>query len=99
MLIRHGDVLIQSVKSIPKVAAPLPHAILAHGEVTGHSHRIAEPADVELFDVDGTLYLRVKSDAASVVHQEHATLQIPKGEYKVWRQREYTPREIRIIRD
>jgi len=99
MLIRHGDVLIQSVKSIPGKAKPLPHATLAHGEVTGHSHRIADPADVELFEVDGTLYLRVKSTAAALTHQEHATINIPKGEYKVWRQREYFPQEIRIIRD
>jgi hypothetical protein len=54
---------------------------------------------VELYEVDGTLYLRVKSAAAALIHQEHATLQIPKGDYKVWRQREYTPQEIRIIRD
>ena len=99
MLIRHGDVLIQSVKTIPTSASPLPHATLAHGEVTGHSHRIAEPADVELFEVNGTLYLRIKAESSSLIHQEHATLNIPKGEYKVWRQREYTPREIRIIRD
>lgn len=99
MLIRHGDVLIQRVSKIPGKLVPLPHAILAHGEVTGHSHRIENPADVELFEVDGTLYLRVKSESAALIHQEHATLQIPHGEYKVWRQREYTPREIRIIRD
>jgi hypothetical protein len=99
MLFRHGDVVIQSVSMIPGTPAPLPHATLAHGEITGHSHRIENPADVELYEVDGTLYLRVKSATASLVHQEHATLQIPKGDYKVWRQREYTPREIRIIRD
>lgn len=99
MLIRHGDVLIQKVSTIPGSLTPLPHATLAHGEVTGHSHRIENPADVELFEVDGTLYLRVKSETASLIHQEHATLQIPKGDYKVWRQREYAPQEIRIVRD
>ena len=99
MLLRQGDVLIQSTKSIPKGAARLPHAILAHGEVTGHSHRIEDAETVELFELDGTLYLRVKSQAATVVHQEHGPITIPPGEYKVWRQREYTPTEIRVIRD
>lgn len=99
MLIRQGDVLIQRVEAIPGNLVPLPHVTLAHGEITGHSHRIENPADVELYEVDGTLYLRVKSTTAALVHQEHATIQIPKGDYKVWRQREYTPQEIRVVRD
>jgi len=99
MLIRQGDVLIQRVETIPVSSAPLPHVTLAHGEITGHSHRIENPTDVDLYEVDGTLYLRVKSATASLIHQEHATIQIPTGDYKVWRQREYTPQEIRVVRD
>ncbi|HYF50510.1 MAG TPA: hypothetical protein VEJ63_13955 [Planctomycetota bacterium] len=99
MLIRQGDVVIESVATIQGTHSPLPHATLAQGEITGHSHRIENPADVELYNINGTLFLRVKSESASLIHQEHATLQIPKGDYKVWRQREYTPREIRLIRD
>jgi hypothetical protein len=98
-MFRQGDVLIQTTKSIPKSAAKLPHTILAHGEVTGHSHRIEAGDDVELFEDGGTLYLRVVGREATVVHQEHGPIKIPYGEYKVWRQREYSPKEIRIIRD
>ena len=42
-LYRHGDVLIAEVGSIPKGAVKRPHLVLAEGEMTGHSHRIAEP--------------------------------------------------------
>ena len=99
MLIRQGDVMIQSVATVPASGTELKHATLAEGEVTGHCHRIENPSDVKLFDVGGTLYLRVYSATAALVHQEHGTLQIPLGDYKVWRQREYTPAEIRTVRD
>jgi hypothetical protein len=34
-----------------------------------------------------------------VIHEEHAPIPLPTGYYQVWRQREYTPQEIRIVRD
>ena len=77
MLFRQGDVLIMATKSIPRDAAKLPHKTLAHGEVTGHSHRIEEAADVELFELNGTLYLRVRGQNATVVHQEHGPVSVP----------------------
>lgn len=84
---------------IPKGAARLPHKILAHGEVTGHCHQVEEAAKVELFEQDGVLYLRVIGESATVVHEEHGPVTLPQGEYKVWRQREYSPRDIRVVRD
>jgi hypothetical protein len=98
MLYRHGDVLINSIPKIPAGATRLPHTTLAHGEITGHSHTINEPENVELFELDGTLYLRVIKPS-SVVHQEHAPILLQPGVFKVWRQREYSPKEIRIVRD
>ena len=98
MLYRQGDVLIQDVSDIPFDAAKLPHVTLAHGEITGHSHRVAEPERVELFEENGTMFLRVIQEA-TVIHQEHGPLKLNPGTYKVWLQREYTPQEIRIIRD
>jgi hypothetical protein len=98
MLYRQGDVLIQDIKSIPAKAARLPHGTLAHGELTGHSHHVADLKTVELFEHEGTLYLRVKSEA-TILHQEHGPVTVPPGTYKVWRQREYSPKEIRVIRD
>ena len=62
---------------------------------------IPDPKDVELYEDDnGDLFLRVKEKkGATVVHEEHAPIRLPKGYFRVWRQREYSPEEIRVIRD
>src|SRR3990170_5196505 len=88
---RQGDVLIESA-TIPKAARRITakRIVLAEGEATGHVHEIATSEAVELFEHNGTTYLRVK-EAAPVTHQEHLTITIPPGRYIVTRQREYSP--------
>lgn len=98
-LYRHGDLLVADVPSLPKGAQPLAHLVLATGELTGHAHRIAERDAAQLFRAADTLYLQVTAERATLVHQEHAPISLPRGTYRVWRQREYTPREIRVVRD
>lgn len=90
--------MIERIAALPEEAQPLSHTTLAHGELTGHSHRIAEKGAARMFN-DGDLYLEVTADFATLVHQEHADIPLPRGFYRVWRQREYSPQEIRIIRD
>lgn len=68
----------------------LGHSILAEGEATGHKHEIVE-GDIELFEIEGTLYLRVKSEEAKLAHPEHKTIAIEKGTYEIDHQREYVP--------
>jgi hypothetical protein len=99
MLFRQGDVLIAAIPSIPEQARRLPHSTLAEGEATGHTHRIDEAGGAELFDSAGTLYLRVFADSATVVHQEHGPIALPRGNYRVWQQREYSPTAIRRVVD
>ena len=99
MQYRHGDVMIELVKSMPSKKRKLTHTVLAHGEVTGHSHQIKERGDSTLFETPEGLYLHVTADAVTVVHEEHADIRLDQGMYRVWRQREYSPEEIRIIRD
>jgi hypothetical protein len=96
---RQGDIFISPIGAIPPEAAgqPLPHTVLAHGEVTGHSHRVADPAT--LFAGEGCFYLEVRADAARVVHDEHGTITLDRGLYRVWRQREYTPARIVTVQD
>lgn len=96
---RHGDVLIARAPSIPAGATKLARRVLAEGEITGHSHRIEEAQTAVLYSSGGELFLDVTADVATVVHEEHAPIQLPRGYYRVWRQREYTPQEIRTIRD
>lgn len=96
---RHGDVIIARVKSIPPAAIRRPTALLARGEATGHSHRIEDPKTVEVFDHDGVGYLRVTSEETRLVHDEHLPIVLPRGIFRFWMQREYTPKEIRRIID
>jgi hypothetical protein len=95
-LFRQGDVLVQSVDRIPAGLQPVPldrgRVILAYGEVTGHAHAVI--GDVEFLAADlqdlEERFLRVEAEA-KVVHEEHETITLPPGNYRVVRQREYAP--------
>ncbi|MEM0970566.1 MAG: hypothetical protein AAGJ31_14515 [Verrucomicrobiota bacterium] len=91
--------MIEQVAELPEGCKKLPHRTLAFGEVTGHSHRISETVGSTLFQAEGTLFLEVEDEKVSLIHEEHGTIPLKRGSYRVWRQREYSPEEIRIIRD
>jgi hypothetical protein len=94
---RQGDVLIERVGSIPEGLKGVPReagrVILAHGEVTGHAHAIVsdkvEFLAADLADLEER-FLRVEAEV-DLVHEEHATITLPPGEYSVRIQREYAP--------
>jgi hypothetical protein len=96
---RQGDILIAAIEQIPRGATRQPHCVLAEGELTGHSHRIDQPATAELYESKGRLYLNVLAKEAQVVHQEHGPITLSKGCYAVWPQREYSPESIRTVKD
>ena len=100
---RQGDVGIDKVDSIPSEAKleKRDRVILAYGEVTGHCHEIAveDLEKIELFMLDGKMYLNVKEDGVKVTHQEHAIVTLPIGNYEVIHQREYSPEAIRNVLD
>ncbi|MBV9125355.1 MAG: hypothetical protein JO112_18525 [Planctomycetes bacterium] len=96
---RHGDVFIARVDVIPKQAFPRGDGILAHGEVTGHSHRLEKPSAAELWELGEQLFLRVVAPSVRVVHEEHKPIILPRGTYRVWQQREYSPEAIRRVLD
>lgn len=99
---RQGDVLLRPVKAIPddaKHQEVKDRIVLAYGEVTGHAHAIHDLENVDVFvGANGEMYLQVKSDA-SLVHEEHATIALPAGNYERVIQREYSPEEIRDVMD
>jgi len=95
MLIRQGDVLLVPTAK-PKGTKPVDRdngrVVLAYGEATGHCHAIMDD-NCELVTAEGAeeLFLLVYGDDVSLVHDEHATITISPGSYRVVRQREYTP--------
>lgn len=90
---RQGDIFIQEVSKIPSDLQKKTDAIIAYGEVTGHSHRISNFDDVEMFtEKNGDLFVR-SSKEIKVWHDEHSQIDLPAGEYCISRQREYDPIE------
>ena len=96
---RQGDIFITLVDNIPNGAQLHPHCMLAEGEVTGHSHHIKEAGVARLYAHPTSLYLEVTAKQATVAHEEHGPITLPRGTYRVWRQREYSPEAIRVVRD
>ena len=81
--------------------------IVAEGEASGHSHafydRITMFRDDRLArDIPDGLYVghvRVEAPSARLQHEEHGTLLLPQGTYRVRRQREFQPQDARIVVD
>ena len=81
--------------------------VLAEGEETGHCHAVRER--VTLFrddrlaeDIPAGLYfghVQVASAYARVTHDEHAPITLPRGTWRVRRQRELGPRDARVLPD
>jgi hypothetical protein len=99
MMWRHGDVMIATVDSLPATAKLRPDVILARGEITGHMHRVESASTAELWELDGQVYIKVVADTARIVHEEHKPVTLPRGLYRVWQQREYTPQKVRPVYD
>jgi hypothetical protein len=98
---RQGDVLLKAIPALPAgERTKRENGVLAYGEVTGHSHAVADHAAAEVYELDGGLFLSVTDEGGvSIVHEEHEAITVPKGDYAVTIQREYSPLEIRNVAD
>lgn len=91
---RQGDVLLSQVEEIPtdvrEVVRDSGRIILAYGEVTGHAHAISAPdSEATLLSTgENERFLRLVAEVA-LEHEEHTTLSIPAGMYRVVQQREW----------
>ena len=90
-LYRHGDVLIRQIDRLPARAQRETGVTLAHGELTGHSHRFADPSAVQLWKAGRERFITVTAASAALIHEEHRQIDLPRGTYRVWLQREYRP--------
>jgi hypothetical protein len=108
---RQGDVLIVPVTESavpeqvraagPKKRAPRERMVLALGESTGHAHAVVATHDKGDFypaaSESEPAFLFLPS-GGRVVHEEHGTIPLSEGWYRVVRQREYEPRALRSFR-
>lgn len=99
-LYRQGDVLFRRVDSIPREGAvKRENGVIANGEVTGHTHAVADLNAAEVLDCGTGLYVHVGENGVSIQHQEHGPIELPAGDYQVTIQREYSPEAIRNVVD
>jgi hypothetical protein len=111
-LYAQGDLLFEEIRAVPVSGETIPRHpdgvyVLADGELTGHRHTMEE--NVAFFRDDGLardmphdLYIghvRVDGPVAFVTHQEHAPVALPTGTYRVRRQRELQPKDVRLVTD
>lgn len=98
---RQGDVLLVECEKMPVAAKKHDGpCILAHGEVTGHSHQVKVNGEIWV-DVNdhGRRYLKTLRKT-SLDHEEHSPIEL-KGPmvYEIIIQKEYTPKVIRNVVD
>lgn len=102
-LYRQGDVLIQPIQNINKEnLKETKRCTLALGEATGHHHSILDGSAIGYASDENALaeYVEVKNpEGAPLTHQEHDTIVLPEGQYRVIGQVEYTPERLVNVRD
>src|SRR5262245_13537376 len=106
----HGGIILEVVDDAAP-GVPLPRdpdgaVVLARGELTGHRHAF-HGFGVTLFrndalarDLPPALYIghvKVSAPSADLRHEEHATISLPAGTYRVRRQQEWEPRGPQLV--
>lgn len=90
-LIRQGDVILRriaapkSLSGLVRIDTRGGEVVLAHGEVTGHKHRVRV---VEAYSrPDGSIVVRATDVGDPLVHEEHTAAPLAPGQwYESWRQ-------------
>lgn len=91
LMFRQGDVLLVRVETLPDTRRPLADCVVAHGEATGHRHRVEHGAR-QYRDPAGIQFLEVLEAEVELVHEEHGPIRLPgPAIYRVVHQREYDP--------
>jgi len=99
---RQGDVVIIAMAKLPDGVEQKADNVLAEGEATGHAHRIKDPSTAKLFVApQGLLFVNVNAPTATITHEEHADITLPRGVFEIKIQREYDwfNEEVRSVVD
>ena len=105
MIYRQGDVLITSCDDSAGRGDEVPRengaVVLAHGEVTGHSHAIyGKGAKLFAFRASSDRFLDVTArGGARLRHEEHGEILLPPGGYRVRIQTEWSDEEAVNVAD
>jgi hypothetical protein len=94
-MFRQGDVLFVPRSDVELGKRLQPEAdgslVMAHGELTGHAHRIKKEFVAEAWTGNGggVAALKVGPGGATVTHEEHKPVNLPEGTYEVRHQTEF----------
>lgn len=95
---RQGDVLIfradVDVSSYEEVPRENGSVVLAHGEVTGHKHRLDDPGVCLLRKEGISDRVLTVMETSWLRHEEHDTIELPPGKFVVRIQKEYSETEM-----
>lgn len=100
---RQGDVLIERIDDTTPLTQPVSGNLLVRGEGRYHGHFAT--GDIEVYCDEHHMYLNViTSGKIEHLHTEtleftgeHHPITLPKGKYRIIRQREYNPYEKSIM--
>ena len=84
---RQGDVGIQEINTLPKGLQENKDNIIVHSDSTLHDHSLK--TGKVYVNKDGELFLDAPQDTQIVHTEDHKPIDLPKGKYKIIRQREY----------
>jgi hypothetical protein len=98
---RQGDILFMRIETSVTEDCPDPceEIQIAEGEVTGHHHTAKGKNLGMLFKSGGDIIDFLAPEGCRIEHDEHNTLELPPGRYRVRRQREYTYSEPQDVED
>lgn len=102
---RQGDILLIPVnvddsmqRNRMETADPLGTNIIERGELTGHAHVMDEKATLYGFN-EVPQWVVVDEGGSELTHEEHDTIVIPEGTYRIQRQREFDGTAARFVSD
>lgn len=111
MQFRQGDIFLEKIYFIPEwepstrtsIEGPdiENSIILALGEATGHAHAIRNNIGktVLMKDKNSENYFIMVLQESELTHEEHNKITLPIGNYRIIRQRQYTPKKIIQVAD
>lgn len=99
---RQGDFLFEEVESLPQEAkrekTDKGRFVVGYGEATGHHHSFPATGEGEIKTLDNVRWIEA-TKLVNITHQEHDTISLPIGLYRIIPQRQYARGEIQRVRD
>ncbi|HPN31110.1 MAG TPA: hypothetical protein PKY81_09140 [bacterium] len=96
MYYQQGDILVKKIEKIPSDCKKSLNSIIAEGEATGHKHIITGNAEIYKRETQNNLgikdleiYIIVNDGTTILQHNEHKSIFIEPGSYKIDKVREY----------